>query len=63
MPEGEPSLGKVPRVMVRDEHWFTLAKGLLERGLCQIYKEEDLFCINGDPVLNGLFATLSKLSR
>ena len=63
VPQDELSLGKVPKVMVRDEHWLELARGLLDRGLCEIFKEEDLFRINGVPILNGLFAVSKQEMR
>ena len=56
VPQDELLLEKAPKVMVRDDHWRELAQGLLDRGLCEICREEDLFHIQGAPVLNGLFA-------
>ena len=55
LPEGERVIGKAPRVMVRDEHWASLARGLVEKGICEVYKEEDLHHENGTALVNGLF--------
>ena len=49
-------IGKPPRVFVDDLEWEPLAKGLVDRGLCQIVKESDLCHINGKPLLNGMFS-------
>lgn len=49
-------IGKTPRTMVQPEHWEEVAAGLVQRGLCEVMLEEDLFHIHQQPLLNGMFA-------
>eukprot|EP00438_Fugacium_kawagutii_P028950 Skav223615 [mRNA] locus=scaffold1522:89108:92881:- [translate_table: standard] len=44
-----------PRVMVDDCDWEALCSNLLERGVFGRVHEEDIFEVNGKPILNGLF--------
>lgn len=47
---------KPPRVLVGDEAWPGVCEGLLRKGVCIALKEKDeLFQVNGSPLLNGLF--------
>ena len=44
---------KAPRVMVADEHWGEVCTGLA--GVCTMLPVDELYHINGRPLLNGLF--------
>ena len=44
-----------PRVMVADEHWGEVCTGLVAAGVCTMLPVEELYHINGRPLLNGLF--------
>ena len=46
---------KPPRVLLHDDDWLEVCKGLIAKGVCVPIKEEDLYCVEGAPVLNGLF--------
>ena len=41
--------------MVPDQSWPGVCRGLLASGICGLMQEEDLFHVNGSPLLNGLF--------
>ena len=56
LPPQDQSLGKTPSIMVNQEHWAEVCRGLIERGVCGVMRREDLFHVGGRPVLNGLFA-------
>ena len=56
VPESQQQLGRTPRVMVADEDWFGVCKGLLDTGICGILPREQLHHIGGSPLLNGMFA-------
>ena len=49
-------IGRAPRVMVAQEHWFTVCQGLLKSGVCGVMPIKDLYSIGGVPLLSGLFA-------
>ena len=42
--------------MVSQTHWAEVCLGLIERGVCGLMKREQLYHVDGRPVLNGLFA-------
>ena len=46
---------KPPRVLVHDDHWLEVCKGLIAKGVCVPIQEADVYCVEGAPVLNGLF--------
>ncbi|CAE7224498.1 unnamed protein product [Symbiodinium necroappetens] len=54
-PEGSRSWMKPPRVMVRAEDWEVVAKGLIERKICDIIPLSQVIHVDGKPVLGGLF--------
>ena len=56
LPENEQVIGKTPRVFVESGSWEKLARGLLDKGLCEMLPESDIHHVNGRPLLNGLFA-------
>ena len=56
VPEEQQHLGRTPRVMVADEDWFDVCKGLLESEICGVLPRSKLHHIGGPPLLNGLFA-------
>lgn len=47
---------KPPRVMVEDNQWDLLCKGLIERNICKVMPLEEVYHLDGEPLLNGLFA-------
>ena len=56
LPPNEQILGKPPKVMVTDEEWKVVAKGLLEKGLCQAIPLSQVYHVQDSPLLNGMFA-------
>ena len=56
LPPQDQCLGKTPAIMVSQEHWAEVRRGLIERGVCGLMRKEDLYHVKGRPVLNGLFA-------
>eukprot|EP00438_Fugacium_kawagutii_P012482 Skav236404 [mRNA] locus=scaffold1702:160390:164016:- [translate_table: standard] len=55
VPEEDQVFVKPPKVMVRDEHWSQVARGLLEKGICRVMAEDDVHRVRGRLLLNGLF--------
>eukprot|EP00438_Fugacium_kawagutii_P003204 Skav218049 [mRNA] locus=scaffold214:1185583:1189080:- [translate_table: standard] len=49
--------GKVPRpkVMVKDEDWPAVCRGLIESKVCVVLAESEVFQLEDGPLLNGLF--------
>ena len=47
---------KHPRVMVVEGGWDELCAGLLEREICSVFPLQEVFAVEGQPVLSGLFA-------
>eukprot|EP00438_Fugacium_kawagutii_P002234 Skav227450 [mRNA] locus=scaffold2491:114911:120840:+ [translate_table: standard] len=56
VPPDEMSIGKTPKVMVKDGDWYRVAKGLLDKGVCAVLPRSKLFHIDGKPLLSGLFS-------
>ena len=56
LPEELQTRLKPPRVMVQEGEWHAVAKGLLSAGICEVIALEDVYQVDGQPVLNGLFA-------
>ena len=46
---------KPPKVMVPAESWDELCEGLIAKGICGLIAEEDIFRVQGLPLLNGMF--------
>ena len=46
---------RAPRVMVSDEDWPAVCRGLVAKGLCLYLPVEDLYSLGDGPLLNGLF--------
>lgn len=44
-----------PRVMVEDEHWGQVCKGLVDSGVCSFIRSEEVFDTGRGKLLNGLF--------
>lgn len=44
-----------PKVMVKDEDWPQVCKGLLDAGLCVVLPRDEIFDTGEGPLLNGLF--------
>ena len=47
---------KAPKVMVEEGQWDDLAQGLISRNLCEVIPLDEVYHLEGEPVLNGLFA-------
>ena len=47
---------KNPSVMIKDAEWEKVARGLVDRGLCTVVSQDELFHIGSLPLLNGLFS-------
>lgn len=56
IPEGEQWLGKTQAVMIHPNNWEQVARGLINKGLCEVWRESELHHVHGRPLLNGLFA-------
>ena len=46
---------KPPKVLVHEDDWLEVCTGLLGRGVCTPIHVDDVFRVDGAPVLNGLF--------
>ena len=47
---------KPPRVMVEEDSWLPLCKGLVEKRVCDVYPLSRIARVNDQPLLSGLFA-------
>ena len=56
LPEPEQLLGKPPRVMVFEESWLDVCRGLVKRNICGVLPKRLLHHVKGRPLLSGLFA-------
>ena len=56
VPEELQTRMRPPRVMVEEDQWDSIAKGLIERNICTVIPVEDLFHVQGQPILSGMFA-------
>ena len=56
IPLEDQFVGKTPKVMVDERDWLLLAQGLLDKGICEIFRESQIHSVRGQPLLNGLFA-------
>ena len=56
LPEDEQLMGRPPRVFVDDVDWLELCRGLVSRGICEIYRESEIHHVRGRCLLNGLFS-------
>eukprot|EP00438_Fugacium_kawagutii_P036535 Skav217626 [mRNA] locus=scaffold2172:789307:792972:+ [translate_table: standard] len=54
-PEAEWGPIPRPRVMVPDDAWAQVCRGLLESRVCVMLSEEEVFQTGSGPLLNGLF--------
>ena len=48
-------LKKPPKVMVADQHWGEVCSGLISAGVCTLLGRDEVFAVNGEPLLNGMF--------
>eukprot|EP00438_Fugacium_kawagutii_P001490 Skav202536 [mRNA] locus=scaffold2011:198967:205206:- [translate_table: standard] len=44
-----------PKVMVSDEHWPAVCRGLVKAGVCVFLREDEVFRAGSNLLLNGLF--------
>ena len=56
LPVSDQLIGKPPRVFVDDDSWESLARGLLDRGICVRRKLSELHHVGLSPLVNGLFS-------
>ena len=49
-------LGKTPRVMVADDDWLAVARGLIKKGICGVLPRRLLYHVGDQVLLNGMFA-------
>eukprot|EP00438_Fugacium_kawagutii_P015127 Skav226488 [mRNA] locus=scaffold744:92997:96548:- [translate_table: standard] len=56
VPEDMRVIGKPPRVLVPDSEWDAVATGLVQRGICDVILEDEVYQKDGKLLLNGLFA-------
>ena len=56
IPTDEMVLGKPPRVIVEPENWDEIAEGLIQRGLCHVLRESELFHVKNEPLKSGMFS-------
>eukprot|EP00438_Fugacium_kawagutii_P013582 Skav223043 [mRNA] locus=scaffold1069:163813:168437:+ [translate_table: standard] len=47
---------KPPTVMVSMEEWPLVCKGLVAKGVCEVWPLDQVHHINGSPLLNGMFS-------
>ena len=59
-PESEWGPIPRPRVMVSDEDWGMVCKGLVETGICVYLEEDEVFHAGEMPLLNGLFGVTKE---
>ena len=53
--EGSQVYTKPPRVMVSDHAWPEVCEGLIASGICSLLPEDELYHMEGKPLLNGMF--------
>ena len=46
---------KPPKVMVAEGAWEGVCQGLLDSGICSLLPEDQLYHVEGQPLLNGMF--------
>eukprot|EP00438_Fugacium_kawagutii_P020310 Skav220832 [mRNA] locus=scaffold1888:98162:103688:+ [translate_table: standard] len=56
IPEEDRIVLKPPTVMVDPQEWESVCRGLVAKGLCEVWPVDQLYHSHGQPVLNGLFA-------
>ena len=54
-PEGEWPRIKKSRVMVSEADWPEVAVNLVKAGVCSVIPESEVFKVDGQPLLNGMF--------
>ena len=55
LPEEQQTWVKPPRVLVAPDHWEVFCTELIKKGVFAKVHEDDVYKVNGSPVLNGLF--------
>ena len=55
LPEANRRHTRPPRVMIEDSQWEAMCCGLLEKGVCGLIGEDQVFRVEGKLLLNGLF--------
>ena len=55
VPPEKRFLGRKPTVMVREDDWFDVCKGLIKSRVCGVIPLDEVCHIHGKPMLGGLF--------
>ena len=55
LPKEDQVLVSKPNMMVPVESWHRVCKGLIDLGLCKVLPESEVYRVNGELLLNGLF--------
>ena len=56
LPQEQQVLGKTPRVLVDEQAWPQVCRGLVDAGICEVRPVTHLHHVNHQPLLNGLFS-------
>ena len=56
LPKESQTYTKPPKVMVSSEAWPGVCQGLLNSGICCVIPEDEIYQVQGKPLLNGMFA-------
>lgn len=56
VPPSDQRQVKPPKVMVTSQEWPRVCRGLLDKGVCEVWPLEDLHHVCGQPLLNGMFS-------
>ena len=55
VPEEHRIYTKPPRIFVQEDSWEQVCSGLLERGVCRLIPESEVYHVQGKPLFSGLF--------
>ena len=56
IPKEDQVLGPPPKIMVETGEWSKVARGLVDRGLCTLVRESEIYHVRNRPLWNGLFS-------
>eukprot|EP00435_Cladocopium_sp_Y103_P018222 s1737_g4.t1 len=56
LPPENQVISRAPRVLVAQEDWFDVCKGLIDAGICKVMPQDQLHHVGDQVLLNGLFA-------
>ena len=55
LPEESRVYTKPPRIFVQDDSWEAVCRGLLERGVCRLIPQSEVYQVHGKPLFSGMF--------